>query len=80
MLTPEDRPVDWARTQNNLGNALQVLGQLEHNMERLEEAVNAYDKALTVFTPDHMRQYWAGTKHNLERALQALGERESRTE
>ena len=35
-------PLDWAMTQNNLGNALQRLGARESGTARLEEAVAAY--------------------------------------
>jgi hypothetical protein len=37
-------PLDWAVTQNNLGNALRRLGEREGGAARLEEAV-AYRKA-----------------------------------
>jgi tetratricopeptide (TPR) repeat protein len=36
-----ERPLDWATTQNNLGNALQRLGARESGTARLEEAVAA---------------------------------------
>jgi tetratricopeptide (TPR) repeat protein len=35
-------PLDWAMTQNNLGNALSSLGERESGTARLEEAVAAY--------------------------------------
>ena len=39
-------PLDWATTQNNLGNALAGLGDRESGTARLEEAVAAYRAAL----------------------------------
>ena len=39
-------PLDWARTQTNLGKALKALGEREPGTERLEEAVAAYRLAL----------------------------------
>ena len=43
---PRERvPLDWATTQNNLGNALQTLGERESGTARLEEAVAAYRAA-----------------------------------
>ena len=36
-----ERPLDWTMTQNNLGNALQALGERESGTTRLEEAVAA---------------------------------------
>jgi exonuclease VII small subunit len=38
-------PLDWAATQNNLGNALRALGKRESGTARLEEAVAAYYRA-----------------------------------
>jgi hypothetical protein len=43
-------PLDWARTQMNLGNALRVLGSREAGTARLEQAVEAFDASLTVIT------------------------------
>jgi tetratricopeptide (TPR) repeat protein len=45
-LTHERVPLDWAATQNNLGNALTTLGERESGTARLEEAVAAYRDAL----------------------------------
>ena len=44
--TRERVPLDWAMTQNNLGNALFRLGERESGTARLEEAVAAYREAL----------------------------------
>jgi hypothetical protein len=41
-------PLDWALTQNNLGNALMKLGERESGTIRLEEAVAAYDAVVSV--------------------------------
>ena len=38
-------PLDWASTQNNLGNTLARLGERESDTERLEQAVAAYRAA-----------------------------------
>ena len=43
-------PLDWAKTQMNLGNALETLGERESGTARLEEAVAAFDACLTVTT------------------------------
>jgi tetratricopeptide (TPR) repeat protein len=71
--------LDLAQTQNNLGLALQALGERESGTAKLEEAVAAYRAALTVLTRDRVPLYWATTQNNLGLALQALGERESGT-
>ena len=48
------RELDWARTQNNLGNALRTLGERESGTARLEEAVAAYRAALKERTRDRV--------------------------
>jgi tetratricopeptide (TPR) repeat protein len=80
VLTEWETPVEWAATQNNLGNALGRLGVREggaRGLASLEEAVSAYRAALTVRTEKDMPAAWAMTQNNLGSALQALGRRES---
>ena len=74
-----DQPLDWAMTQNNLGNALWTLGQRESGTARLEEAVGAFRDALQERTRERVPLDWAGTQNNLGNALSTLGERESGT-
>ena len=77
--TRERVPLDWAVTQNNLGNALATLGERESGTARLEEAVAAYREALKERTRERVPLEWATTQNNLGNALQRLGERESGT-
>jgi tetratricopeptide (TPR) repeat protein len=77
--TRERVPLDWAATQNNLGDALWRLGERESGTARLEEAVTAFRAALTERTREKVPRAWAMTRNNLGNALQALGERESGT-
>ena len=77
--TRERVPLDWAMTQNNLGNALQTLGERESGTARLEEAVAAYRAALEERTRERVPLDWATTQNNLGAALATLGERESGT-
>jgi hypothetical protein len=72
-------PLDWARTQNNLGNALARLGERESGTARLEEAVTAFRAALAERTRERVPLDWAMTQSNLGNALQTLGARESGT-
>ena len=77
---PRERvPLDWAMTQNNLGNALLTLGERESGTARLEEAVAAYRAALEERTRERVPLDWAMTQNNLGIALSTLGERESGT-
>jgi len=72
-------PLDWARTQSNLGNALETLGERESSTARLEEAVAAYREALKEYTRERVPLQWAATQNNLGVALGTLGARESGT-
>ncbi len=72
-------PLDWAMTQNNLGNALSTLGERESGTARLEEAVAAYRAALEEWTRERVPLQWAMTQNNLGDALSTLGGRESGT-
>ena len=55
----------WARTQQNLGIALQTLGERESGTARLEEAVAAYRAALEENTRARVPLEWARTQQNL---------------
>ena len=73
--TRERAPLDWAATQNNLGNALATLGKRESGTERLEQAVAAFTEALKECTRERMPLAWAATQNSLDRAIQLLRER-----
>ncbi len=77
--TRERVPLDWAMTQNNLGNALATLGERESGTARLEEAVRPIGLALEERTRQRVPLQWATTQNNLGDALATLGERESST-
>jgi hypothetical protein len=55
----ERAPLQWAATQNNLGNALAALGVRETGDARLEEAAAAYRDALQEDTRERMPLDWA---------------------
>src|SRR6202050_606572 len=74
---PRERaPLDWAMTQNNLGDALARLGERESDTARLEEAAAAFRDALKEHTRERAPLDWAMTQSNLGVALWKLGERE----
>ncbi len=77
--TRERVPLDWAMTQNNLGNALRALGARESGTARLEEAVAAYRLGLEERARQRIPLDWAATQNNLGNALASLGERENGT-
>ena len=66
-------------TQNNLGLRVGALGERlggPEGLRRLNEAVEAYRQALTVYTRDDLPQDWARTQNNLGLALWGLGVRQ----
>ena len=74
-----ERPDAWAGTQNDLGNALQALGEMEAGSARLEQAVVAFELALLERTRARVPLAWAGLLSNLGSALFQLGTRERGT-
>ena len=69
-------PIEWARTQINLGTALSALARRESGTARLEQAEAAYRDALEVLTPRGMPLDWAATQSNLGSVLLDLDERQ----
>jgi hypothetical protein len=63
--TQDAVPMQWATTQNNLGAALQSLGDRDSDTQRLEHAVVAYERALEERTQDRVPMQWATTQNNL---------------
>ena len=73
-------PLDWARTQFNLGTALKSLGERESGTHYLQEAVKAYLSALEERTLERVPLDWAVTQESLGETLESLGEREPGTQ
>jgi hypothetical protein len=63
--------MDWAGTQNNLGNALADLGARAGDTAALQDAVTAFRAALEVRTREASPMDWAMTQNNLGNALAA---------
>ena len=76
VYTRECRPLVWAATKANMGNALLTLGIEETGTARLEEAVHAFREALKECTRERTPLEWARTQNNLGYALLTLGSRE----
>jgi tetratricopeptide (TPR) repeat protein len=75
LASQAESPLNWAMTQNDLGNILQRLGERAGDPERLEQAVAAYRAALEERTRERVPLDWATTQNDLGNALQILGER-----
>jgi len=78
--TRASEPLDWARAQMNLGDALSALGERESTTRRLEQAVEAFSAALEERSRERFPLDWAATQNGLGLALWRLGERENGTE
>ncbi len=76
--TRERVPLQWAMTQNNLGNALVGLGERESGTARLEEAVTAYRAAIEEFNAGWAEGLLATAQASLIHAEQIISERRIR--
>lgn len=65
--------LDWAIAQNNLAEALRVLGERTGDRDALDASVTACRAALAVTTRAAFPRDWAMTSTNLANALAALG-------
>jgi tetratricopeptide (TPR) repeat protein len=75
--TRDGVPLQWATTQNNLGNALSTLGERESGTARLEEAVSAYRAALEERTRDRVPLQWGMSLGNQGEAMICLADRKN---
>lgn len=61
----ETAPLDWALTQNNLGNAYLLRAQQSLANDQFDKALAAYRAALEVRTRAAYPQLWARTQNNI---------------
>ena len=67
VWTPETHPVDWAMTQNNLGNAWLLMPTSDRG-ENLGKAIACYTAALEIRIREAHPVDWAATQNNLGNA------------
>lgn len=79
IRTREATPLDWAKTQNNLGNALSTWGARGDGTKRLQAAVAAYKSVLEIYSREALPLDWAMIQSNLGAVLQVWGERDNDT-
>ncbi len=72
---PSTAPLRWAAIQNDLGTALQAIGERQGSGDELSEAIAAYRAALGQRQRERTASDWATTQHNLGNALRARAER-----
>ena len=76
-LSIEHAPWYWAYAKAGLGKALLAMGENGSDTYYAEQAVDAFNDALKVVTPERDPAMWAWTKYDLGDALVELGERSS---
>ena len=76
VFTRERLPLDWARTQNNLGSAFLSLGERQPMAGWFEKAIQAYSAALQVLSRKEAPLDWAAAQSNLGFVLLRLCERD----
>lgn len=77
MLTSSVDSEQRGIANNNLGTALQALGERDRDTARLKAAIAAYRAALKERSGKGVPLDWAKTQNNLGHALKTLGERET---
>jgi tetratricopeptide (TPR) repeat protein len=83
VVTRENLPQDWAKTEDNLAAALE--SQAEHSagakaLDLLAHAVAAYRAVLEVYTKADLPQDWATTQQNLAVALYTQGQKSNKAQ
>jgi hypothetical protein len=62
-------PIQYATTQNNLGNAYSTLAEVEDKSENCKKAKKAYEETLKVFTKKDFLQVYELVQRNLDNLL-----------
>ncbi|MDT8388153.1 MAG: tetratricopeptide repeat protein [Thiogranum sp.] len=75
-----EKPVEWAATQHDLGNALGMLGQRQGGTWMLEKAIEAFEAALSERSRDRGPRDWAATRNSLGNTLGILAQRHADTD
>jgi tetratricopeptide (TPR) repeat protein len=73
-LDPDFEPLAWARLEGLRGAALVLLGELDGELSRIADGVEALSAAVEALTADHSPMDWARVQASLGAALQAMGE------
>jgi len=79
-LTDEYRrraPLEWAQTQNHLGNILAAQAQQFRDGALYRKATAVFEAALEVLSQEQTPSDWATTQYNLGTAAQAIGRQET---
>lgn len=73
-------PLQYAATQNNLGNAYLTITGIENRVLNCRKSIAAYKEALKVRTRERFPLQYATTRENLDAVYKALSEAEHKTQ
>jgi len=65
QISLQGNPVEYGRTQNNLGNAYYKFSDVQDKEENLNKAIQAFEEALKIFTIQNDPIDYAITQNNL---------------
>ena len=74
LITPNNLPVKYALTQNNLGTAYSDLADVRNKESNLEKAINAFNETLKIRTVEKYPIDYAETQNNLGVAYWGLAD------
>ena len=80
LYSKKDFPMNYALTQNNLGNAYGTLAKVENPVNNCETAIKAYKSSLTIYNFEDFPRDYALTQNNLGTAYRILAEVENKRE
>jgi tetratricopeptide (TPR) repeat protein len=69
----ERESLEWAAVQDDLGGVLRALGEREHDISALHQAISAFNEALSERTLERAPMLWVGSQGNLGTTLASLG-------
>ena len=72
-------PLNWAATQNNLGNALWTLGERESSVEKLRSALQAVKNSRSVYIDEaqqtHHKAYFEQLIAGIQKSIDELSKK-----
>jgi len=73
VRTLERFPIQYAMTQNNIGNAYVTLAEVENKAENCKSAIEAYAEAFKIFTKSEFPEFYPVVERNLKNLLDFCG-------
>ncbi|MDD4431642.1 MAG: tetratricopeptide repeat protein [Bacteroidales bacterium] len=80
IVTMEKFPIQYAMTQNNMGNAHRTLAEVEDKVQNSKRAIEAYQNTLRIRTVEKFPIQYATTQNNIGAAYVTLAEVEDKAQ